>query len=116
MKFVKLNTKIYSYGFYRNLFHIFPSSIVFSTYFRTLYDFSRIITKMKKTEIHHTVMVRNSARGHPVLARPAGQNGMAGPAEQVHGAGLVRSPHAGRPQWRESPRLTGGLGAAAVAA
>jgi hypothetical protein len=29
MKFVKLNTKIYSYGFYRNLFHIFRVVLYF---------------------------------------------------------------------------------------
>jgi hypothetical protein len=61
-------------------------------------------------------MARNSGRGHSALARPASQNGMAGPAEQAHDVGPMRSPHAGQPRWRESPRLTGGLGAAAVAA
>jgi hypothetical protein len=32
-------TKIYSHGFYRNLFHIFHSLIAFYTYFRSLYEF-----------------------------------------------------------------------------
>jgi hypothetical protein len=45
---IKPITKIYSQGFYRNLFHIFQSLIAFYTYFRTVKEFSEILTQKKK--------------------------------------------------------------------
>jgi hypothetical protein len=42
MNLVKTITKIYSEGFYRNLFYIFLSFIVFSTQFRSLYEFLKL--------------------------------------------------------------------------
>jgi hypothetical protein len=44
---VKSITKIDSKGFYRNLFHIFLSLIVFSTYFRSSYEFLEFLNQMK---------------------------------------------------------------------
>jgi hypothetical protein len=42
--------KIYSQGFYRNLFHIFLSFISFSMHFQNLYIFSEILQPEKKFE------------------------------------------------------------------
>jgi hypothetical protein len=58
MDLVKPIANIYSYGFYRNLFHIFPSLIVFFMYFISLLDFLEILkwNRNKKKEKH-----RNSA-------------------------------------------------------
>jgi hypothetical protein len=58
MDLVKPIANIYSYGFYRNLFHIFPSLIVFFMYFISLLDFLEILkwNQNKKKEKH-----RNSA-------------------------------------------------------
>jgi hypothetical protein len=49
---VKTIIKIYSQGFYRNLFHIFQSLIAFSTYFRILYKFLKSLKENEKP--HHS--------------------------------------------------------------
>jgi hypothetical protein len=50
---VKTITKIYSQGFYRNLFHIFHSLIAFFTYFRILYKFLISLKENEKNEKPH---------------------------------------------------------------
>jgi hypothetical protein len=53
---VKPITKIYSQGFYRNVFRIFQSLIVFSKYFRSLYEFLEFLKENGKQKIttHNT--------------------------------------------------------------
>jgi hypothetical protein len=80
------------------LFHIFLSSIIFSTYFRTLYDFSRIINKIKnqKTPPHNSGP--DSAHGPGTAGLAHNNFGLAGLANDVtcaHGGDSARSGRGG---------------------
>jgi hypothetical protein len=94
---VKPITKIYSQGFYRNLFHIFQSLVAFYTYFGTLKEFSEILTqknKMKKEQCMGRIRPTDLAcRSSLAGKQPAGQPMRAvqhGRAVARHGAAHQR--------------------------
>jgi uncharacterized membrane protein YfcA len=64
---VKTITKIYSQGFYRNLFYIFLILIAFSTYFKSLYEFLESLKENEKPQ--HSAGPAFGPRPRP--ARPA---------------------------------------------
>jgi hypothetical protein len=63
VNFVKTITKIYSYGFYRNLFHIFLSLIIFYMHLEVYTDFWNLKENENRIKNHRTVLGFNSARG-----------------------------------------------------
>jgi hypothetical protein len=71
-------------------------------------------------EIHCTVTGCNLARGHPALARPTGQKGLAGLLGAAWRARARRGHHARRhsraTRWCSQHNLTGGLGVLSLVA
>jgi hypothetical protein len=105
--------KICSWGFYRSLFCIFLSYIVFSINFRTLYNFLEFIleNEFRNWKKQGTVVGRwFGPRPQPAgLAQP--RNRLGGPCQR-HGAGVRtdRSPRATRRRWHGGCRRLGRWG------
>jgi hypothetical protein len=85
---VKLIGKIYSQGFYRNLFHIFLSFNLFSMNSRRLYKFLELFNLEKKFKNGETGTGRKSAQGCEGTVWPSGQGGLTGPC-RGQGVGAV---------------------------
>jgi hypothetical protein len=72
MNLVKTIITIYSQGFYRNLFHIFLSLIVFSTYLEVYTNFWNF-KEIKKLKTRHKVVVRLWPMAWHCWLSPAGK-------------------------------------------
>jgi hypothetical protein len=71
--------KIYSQGFYRNLFHIFLSFISFSMHFQNLYIFLKFFNPKRNLKKVGTMLGRVSSHGYEGAARPSGPISLRGP-------------------------------------
>jgi hypothetical protein len=86
---VKSIVKIYSQGFYRNLFHIFLSLIVFSMYFRSSYEFLEFLKKWENGKFQHSVGPASRPEARHCWSGPmailAYRPALAGAAVRAHG-------------------------------